>query len=74
MLSSETFNAGGIYSYHSIFKLSSLTVTDGDYCKQSIETAGLEVYGGYYNSGTVLSTATGALAATLAVVLRHLVP
>ncbi|KAJ8931537.1 hypothetical protein NQ314_015539, partial [Rhamnusium bicolor] len=23
---------------------------DGDYCKQSIETAGLQVYGGFYNS------------------------
>lgn len=22
---------------------------DGDYCKQSIQTAGLQVYGGYYN-------------------------
>lgn len=22
---------------------------DGDYCKQSIETAGLQVYGGFYN-------------------------
>ncbi|XP_060523449.1 angiotensin-converting enzyme [Cylas formicarius] len=24
---------------------------DGDYCKQSIETAGLQVFGGFYNSG-----------------------
>ncbi|KAJ8978211.1 hypothetical protein NQ317_002031 [Molorchus minor] len=24
---------------------------DGDYCKQSIETAGLQVYGGFYNNG-----------------------
>lgn len=24
---------------------------DGDYCKQSIETAGLQVYGGFYNDG-----------------------
>ncbi|KAJ8910674.1 hypothetical protein NQ315_002923, partial [Exocentrus adspersus] len=23
---------------------------DGDYCKQSIETAGLQVFGGFYNS------------------------
>lgn len=23
---------------------------DGDYCKRSIETAGLQVFGGYYNS------------------------
>lgn len=23
---------------------------DGDYCKQSIETAGLQVYGGFYNN------------------------
>lgn len=27
-------------------------VYDGDYCKQSIETAGLQVYGGFYNAGT----------------------
>lgn len=26
-------------------------VYDGDYCKQSIETAGLQVYGGFYNGG-----------------------
>lgn len=25
---------------------------DGDYCKRSIETANLQVFGGYYNSGT----------------------
>ncbi|KAG8234713.1 hypothetical protein J437_LFUL014330 [Ladona fulva] len=25
---------------------------DGDYCKQSIETAGLQVYGGYYNTAS----------------------
>lgn len=25
---------------------------DGDYCKQSIETAGLQVYGGFYNDAT----------------------
>ncbi|XP_071443232.1 angiotensin-converting enzyme [Hetaerina americana] len=28
---------------------------DGDYCKQSIETAGLQVYGGYYNEATSTS-------------------
>lgn len=26
---------------------------DGDYCKQSIETAGLQVYGGFYNGATI---------------------
>lgn len=26
-------------------------VYDGDYCKQSVETAGLRISGGYYNSG-----------------------
>lgn len=25
---------------------------DGDYCKRSIETAGLQVFGGFYNGGT----------------------
>lgn len=31
---------------------------DGDYCKQSIETAGLQVYGGFYNhSPKLLSSA-----------------
>lgn len=29
-------------------------VYDGDYCKQSIETAGLQVYGGFYNQATTL--------------------
>ncbi|GLV45363.1 Ance-3 [Carabus blaptoides fortunei] len=28
-------------------------VYDGDYCKQSIQTAGLQVYGGFYNEGFV---------------------
>lgn len=28
-------------------------IYDGDYCKQSIETAGLQVYGGFYNSARV---------------------
>lgn len=27
---------------------------DGDYCKHSIETANLQVYGGFYNSAHVL--------------------
>lgn len=29
-------------------------IYDGDYCKQSIETAGLQVSGGFYNSATCL--------------------
>ncbi|CAG9827804.1 unnamed protein product [Diabrotica balteata] len=33
---------------------------DGDYCKQSIETAGLQVYGGFYNSSKK-PTVTGLL-------------
>lgn len=28
---------------------------DGDYCKYSIETANLQVYGGFYNDATVFS-------------------
>lgn len=28
-------------------------VYDGDYCKQSIETAGLQVYGGFYNTANI---------------------
>lgn len=27
---------------------------DGDYCKRSLETARLEIFGGYYNSGNFL--------------------
>jgi len=53
--------------------LTQYSVLDGDYCKQSIETAGLEVYGGYYNKATVPGTAATALLATFTVVLRHLV-
>ncbi|KAK5649886.1 hypothetical protein RI129_000915 [Pyrocoelia pectoralis] len=29
-------------------------VYDGDYCKQSIETAGLQVYGGFYNDAIIV--------------------
>ncbi|KAL1132436.1 hypothetical protein AAG570_010391 [Ranatra chinensis] len=29
---------------------------DGDYCKRSIETANLQVYGGFYNTGVVAET------------------
>lgn len=29
-------------------------VYDGDYCKHSIETANLQVYGGFYNAGVQL--------------------
>lgn len=32
-------------------------VYDGDYCKQSIETAGLQVYGGFYNTASISSSA-----------------
>lgn len=31
---------------------------DGDYCKRSIETAGLQVFGGYYNGATEQKSAT----------------
>lgn len=30
-------------------------ISDGDYCKYSIETANLQVYGGFYNDASVLS-------------------
>lgn len=30
-------------------------VYDGDYCKQSLETANLQVYGGFYNSANILT-------------------
>ncbi|KAL1491740.1 hypothetical protein ABEB36_012291 [Hypothenemus hampei] len=31
---------------------------DGDYCKQSIETAGLQVYGGFYNRASTVNVAS----------------
>ncbi|XP_015596207.1 angiotensin-converting enzyme [Cephus cinctus] len=47
---------------------------DGDYCKRSIETAGLQVYGsGFYNSAfSVLSSTTYATTASLLVLLHLL--
>ncbi|KAF7273323.1 hypothetical protein GWI33_013966 [Rhynchophorus ferrugineus] len=29
---------------------------DGDYCKQSIETAGLQVFGGFYNNTPTITS------------------
>ncbi|KAJ3621522.1 hypothetical protein MTP99_003644 [Tenebrio molitor] len=37
---------------------------DGDYCKQSIETAGLKVYGGFYNAAFTPKPATLTFALT----------
>lgn len=47
---------------------------DGDYCKRSIETAGLEVYGGFYNAapgGAGASTHTILSLTLLALMLRR---
>lgn len=38
---------------------------DGDYCKQSIETAGLQVYGGFYNSAITFKSSSFAIFVTL---------
>lgn len=38
---------------------------DGDYCKQSIQTAGLQVYGGYYNSSRSLALSFLAIAISI---------
>lgn len=42
---------------------------DGDYCKQSIETAGLQVYGGFYNSAITPKPVTVTFIATLCLLL-----
>lgn len=42
-------------------------VSDGDYCKRSIETAGIEVYGiGFYNSATSFGGSLAMILLTLA--------
>ncbi|CAH1131593.1 unnamed protein product [Ceutorhynchus assimilis] len=43
---------------------------DGDYCKQSIETAGLQVYGGFYNDSSKFYSNFLAMLACLIIVLR----
>ncbi|XP_047100345.1 angiotensin-converting enzyme-like [Schistocerca piceifrons] len=42
---------------------------DGDYCKQSIETANLQVSGGYYNAAMVCSPTVAVLLIPLSVTL-----
>ncbi|XP_065226305.1 angiotensin-converting enzyme-like [Planococcus citri] len=47
-------------------------VYDGDYCKYSIETANLQVYGGFYNNSNVLSFSLSLLfISCLTVILSH---
>lgn len=47
-------------------------VYDGDYCKHSIETANLQVSGGFYNDATALSISIGLMLITcVATVLIH---
>lgn len=47
-------------------------VTDGDYCKHSIETANLQVSGGFYNDATAVSISLGLiLISCTATVLIH---
>lgn len=41
---------------------------DGDYCKHSIETANLQVFGGFYNKGLAISA---GLKITILTVLFH---
>ncbi|KAI8042533.1 hypothetical protein M5D96_003846 [Drosophila gunungcola] len=38
---------------------------DGDYCKRSIETAGLQIFGGYYNGGMGLGSSIYLYSLTL---------
>lgn len=45
---------------------------DGDYCKQSIETAGLQVYGGFYNKAKTISPSYFILLLSIQYVLRNL--
>lgn len=47
-------------------------VYDGDYCKQSIETAGLQVYGGFYNQATRRGLSTGPAALVAGIALLFL--
>lgn len=42
---------------------------DGDYCKHSIDTANLQVYGGFYNSARTLDASLVTFIVTLAVVI-----
>ncbi|XP_031773861.1 angiotensin-converting enzyme [Apis florea] len=46
---------------------------DGDYCKRSIETAGLQVYGsGFYNGGVSITTAKATLPAIFSILFTIL--
>lgn len=42
---------------------------DGDYCKHSIETANLQVYGGFYNNSAILTPGRLVLFLNLLVLL-----
>ncbi|CAG2059052.1 unnamed protein product [Timema podura] len=42
---------------------------DGDYCKQSIETANLQVYGGYYNTASLVPMFSAAALAVVSLLL-----
>ncbi|PSN41393.1 hypothetical protein C0J52_20333, partial [Blattella germanica] len=42
---------------------------DGDYCKQSIETAGLQVRGGYYNKAPSVGAATASFVVSIVLML-----
>lgn len=44
-------------------------IYDGDYCKQSIETAGLQVSGGFYNNANTYSVSINFLLFLLLLVL-----
>lgn len=46
-------------------------VYDGDYCKQSIETAGLQVYGGFYNHATIRQFSFVTIIASVVVSLLY---
>lgn len=47
-------------------------VYDGDYCKQSIETAGLQVFGGFYNGDVSRKPTTLTLIVVSSTVWYHL--
>ncbi|GJQ72779.1 Ance-3 [Trypoxylus dichotomus] len=47
-------------------------VYDGDYCKQSIETAGLQVFGGFYNGDISRKPTVLTLIVILSIIWAHL--
>lgn len=46
-------------------------VYDGDYCKQSIETAGLQVYGGFYNAANPSASKISIFFIFLGIILNY---